>query len=126
MRAIDTDVLIRVLTGDEPRQCAIGESFIEDGAWVSIPVLLESLWTLGSVYRQDAAAIARVVAMLLVHDRLILQDADAVTAALEEFRSRRSVGFSDCLILVLARKAGHLPLGTFDKSLAKLTGAQRL
>jgi predicted nucleic acid-binding protein len=36
------------------------------------------------------------------------------------------VGFSDCLILEVARKAGHLPLGTFDRELGRLEGAQRL
>jgi len=36
------------------------------------------------------------------------------------------VGFSDCLLLELARKAGHLPLGTFDRNLSKLPGAQSL
>jgi predicted nucleic acid-binding protein len=37
-----------------------------------------------------------------------------------------SVSFSDCLVLEVARKVGHLPLGTFDRDLAKLDGAQRL
>jgi predicted nucleic acid-binding protein len=36
------------------------------------------------------------------------------------------LGFSDCLVLESARKAGHLPLGTFDRDLAKLDGAERL
>jgi predicted nucleic acid-binding protein len=38
----------------------------------------------------------------------------------------RTLGFSDCMMLEVARKAGHLPLGTFDKALAKLDGAQLL
>jgi len=49
-----------------------------------------------------------------------------VAQALARFRSRPSLGFSDCLVLEIARKAGHLPLGTFDRGLAKLEGAQRL
>jgi predicted nucleic acid-binding protein len=36
------------------------------------------------------------------------------------------VTFEDCLILESARKAGHLPLGTFDKALGRLEGAQTL
>jgi predicted nucleic acid-binding protein len=36
------------------------------------------------------------------------------------------VSFSDCLVLEVARKSGHLPLGTFDRELGKLDGAQRL
>lgn len=57
---------------------------------------------------------------------LTLQDADAVAAALESFRRRPALGFSDCLLLELARKAGHLPLGTFDRDLSKRDGAQKL
>jgi hypothetical protein len=54
-----------------------------------------------------------------------LQDSDAVTATLAHFRRRPSLGFSDCLVLEVARKAGDLPLGTFARELAKLDGAQR-
>jgi predicted nucleic acid-binding protein len=36
------------------------------------------------------------------------------------------VGFADCLILEIARKAGHIPVGTFDRELAKLEGAARV
>jgi predicted nucleic acid-binding protein len=64
--------------------------------------------------------------MLLNHQDLTLQDSDAVAAAVERFRRRPALGFSDCLVLEVARKAGHLPLGTFDRNLAKLDGVERL
>jgi predicted nucleic-acid-binding protein len=64
--------------------------------------------------------------MLLNHKGLTLQDPDAVAAALDLFRSRPALGFSDCLMLHLARKAGHVPLGTFDRALAKTPGTQKL
>ena len=51
---------------------------------------------------------------------------DVVAAAPEHFRERPALGFSDCLILEVARKAGHLPLGTFDRELDKLAGTQKL
>jgi predicted nucleic-acid-binding protein len=126
MRAVDTNLIVRIIARDDSRQAEAAESFIEESAWVSIPVLLQSLWTLGTVYRRDAAGIAQAIEMLLTHDHLALQDADAVASALEQFRARPSLGFADCLILALARKAGHLPLGTFDRTLGKLPGAQRL
>ena len=64
--------------------------------------------------------------MLLNHKDLTLQNSDVVAAALDLFRSRPVLGFLDCLILHLARKAGHMPLGTFDRNLAKVEGAQKL
>jgi predicted nucleic acid-binding protein len=49
-----------------------------------------------------------------------------VAAALATFRSRPALGFTDCLLLEVARKAGHLPLGTFDRNLSKIDGAEKL
>ncbi len=126
MRAADTNVLLRIIVRDDPRQVETAESFIEQGAWVSILALAETVWNLGSNYDQGVDAIVRAVNMLLSHERLVLQDADVVEAALDLFRSRPSLGFSDCLMLEMARKAGHLPLGTFDRRLARIPGAVRL
>jgi predicted nucleic-acid-binding protein len=64
--------------------------------------------------------------MLLAHEHLTVQDADAVAAALEQFQARSGLSFSDCLVVEIARKAGHMPLGTFDRRLAQVEGAQRL
>jgi predicted nucleic acid-binding protein len=49
-----------------------------------------------------------------------------VEAALGRFRRRSAPDFSDCLVLEIARKAGNLPLGTFDRALGKIDGAARL
>lgn len=81
---------------------------------------------LTSVYELHAPALATAVDMLLNHRDLTVQDADVVAAALQLFRKKPAVNFSDCLVLEVARKAGHLPLATFDRDLAKLDGAQRL
>jgi predicted nucleic-acid-binding protein len=54
------------------------------------------------------------------------QDPDVVQAALDNFRKRSKVGFSDCMVLEVARKAGHSPLGTFDRQLGKLEGVEGL
>ena len=126
MRAVDTDVLVRLVTRDDPRQAALADEFVATGAWVSHLVLVETTWVLSAVYELDARAIAIAVEMLLSHDTLSIAEPDVVRAALSHYRKRPSVGFSDCLILEAARAAGHLPLGTFDRDLGKLAGAQRL
>ncbi len=126
MRAVDTNILVRLVTRDDAKQAAAAEVFIAPGAWVSHLVLVEAMWVLASVYELGPAAIATAVEMLLNHRDLSLQDADVVTAALAHFRKRPKLGFSDCLVLEVARKAGHMPLGTFDRDLSKLDGAQRL
>ncbi len=124
MRAVDTNILVRLIARDDRRQAALADGFIEKGAWVPILVLAEAVWVLATVYGRDDAALATAIALLLDHRTLVLQDADVVATALDVFRSRRGPGFSDCLILELARKAGHLPLGTFDRRLARMDGAQ--
>lgn len=126
MRAVDTNVLVRLATRDDDRQTAAAEAFVTAGAWVPQLVLVEAMWVLASVYDLEAEKIATAVEMLLQHRDLTIQDADAVAAALEQFRRRPALGFSDCLILEVARKAGHLPLGTFDRTLATLEGAHAL
>ena len=109
MRAVDTTVLVRLVTHDDPKQVAAAEAFVAGGAWVPHVVLAETLWVLGSVYE-------------LGHSRL----ATAVASALAQYRKKPALTFSDCLVLESARKAGHLPLGTFDRVLGKLEGTQRL
>ncbi len=126
MRAVDTNVLVRLIARDEPKQTAAAEEFVAEGAWVSMIVLTEAIWVLASVYEINAAGQARAVDMLLDHRDLTIQDREIVAAALALFRNRPAVGFSDCLILETARKAGHLPLGTFDGKLGRVIGAQRL
>ena len=126
MRAVDTNVLVRLVSRDDARQVASAEAFVAQGAWVSHLVLVEAVRVLSSVYERDAAAIAAAVEMLLDHKDLTLQDPDVVKSALALFRKKRSPGFSDCLVLEVARKSGHLPLGTFDRDLGKQDGAQRL
>jgi predicted nucleic-acid-binding protein len=126
MRAVDTNLLVRIIIRDNIGQAKAADAFIAGGAWVSILALAEVVWVLGTVYALDAAELATAVEILLDHRDLALQDSDAVAAALSLFRKRPALGFSDCLMLELARKAGHLPLGTFDRALGRVNGAERL
>jgi predicted nucleic-acid-binding protein len=126
MRAVDTNVLVRLFARDDAAQTASAEDFIENGAWVSIPALIELLWVLSSAYEKRPCDLMTTIEMLLKHRQLVVQDADAVEAALELFRARPALGFNDCLVLQSARKAGHLPLGTFDRKLAQIEGTEKL
>jgi len=126
MRALDTNVLVRLIARDDARQTAAAESFIEGGAWVSVLALAETTSVLSSVYGVGSGELAAAIGMLLDHTDLVIQEEEAVARSLELFRARPGLGFSDCLLVELARKAGHLPVATFDRNLAKVDGAQRL
>lgn len=123
MRAVDTNVLVRLLTRDDARQVKAAEAFVAAGAWVSHLTLAETTWVLDAVYDRTPAEIATAIEMLLSHQTLTIQDQDVVGAALVHFRALPRLSFSDCLVLEVARKAGHVPLGTFDRDLARLPGA---
>lgn len=126
MRAVDTNLLVRLIVRDDASQVSAAEEFVAAGAWVSHLVLAETLWVLDAVHERTPVQLAAAVELMLNHEQLAMQDPDVVERALAHFRARPMLGFSDCLVLEIARKAGHLPLGTFDRGLARLDGVQRL
>ena len=67
MRAVDTNVLVRLITRDDARQTASADAFVEKGAWVSVLALAEAVWVLEAVYKRNAAGLATAIEMLLKH-----------------------------------------------------------
>ncbi len=128
MHAVDTNVLIRALTGDDPVLGPRAVAFIRDQGpvWISHCVLMEALWVLEAVYEQAKPQLVQALIRILDNRDLVLEDPAVVRLALEHYQGRGSVSFDDCLILARAKGAGHLPLATFDKGLAKAEGAVSL
>ena len=127
MRAVDTNVLVRLITRDDLKQATDAEAFVmQSGGWVGHLVLAETTWVLSTVYDHPPAEIVRALEILVNHAHLTTQDADVVAVALEHYRRHPRVDFFDYLVLEIARKAGHLPVGTFDRQFAKLAGAQQI
>ena len=126
MRAVDTNVLVRLIVRDDPEQVDRAEAFVAQGAWVPLLVFVEACWVLDSVYGLNRTRIGSVVGMLLDHDRLTLQDEDVVRKAHSTFERGRSIGFSDCMIVEAARKAGHVPVGTFDRKMTRPDGTHQV
>ncbi|HEV8145858.1 MAG TPA: PIN domain-containing protein [Bryobacteraceae bacterium] len=126
MRAVDTNVLVRIIARDDSPQTAAADRFIEPTAWISSVVLAEAAWVLRRVYKLAPPELVATIETLLGHRNLVIQDAEAMAAALELFRARPALGFNHCVILETARRAGHRPLGTFDRALGKVDGTIRL
>jgi predicted nucleic-acid-binding protein len=126
MHAADTNVLVRLVARDNPGQLATARAFVAGGVWASQLVLAETAWVLQASYGFDDAELVTALEMLLNHKGLSVQDADVALSAVSLFKKRPALGFADCLILETARKAGHLPLGTFDRELGKVDGARRI
>lgn len=102
------------------------EAYVKPSAWLSHVVLAEAVWVLDAVYGVKSAQMAAGIETLLDHESLVLENAEVMAAALAQVRRHPSVGFSDCLVVEIARGAGHGPLGTFDRRLARLDGAVRV
>ena len=126
MVSVDTNVLIRLMAEDDAAQLSAAKDFIRQPAWISHLVLMETIWVLSTAYKRSHSELVKAVEILLSHINLSIQEPDVVGSALSLFKQKPSLGFSDCMILEIARKAGHLPLGTFDRGLAKIDGAEQI
>jgi predicted nucleic-acid-binding protein len=114
--ALDTNVIVRVVTADDPRQLKIALKVFEaDSLWVCKTVLLETEWVLRYSYRLDPGSIYEVFRKLLGYSRFKVEDRDSVLRALMLFE--RGLDFADALHLASSGEAGRF--ATFDRPLAK-------
>ena len=82
MIAVDTDVLVRVFTGDDPQQTAAAQSVLAAGrVWIAKTVLLEAAWVLRSLYGFEEIAIRDAFTKLLGLKNVQAEDAGAVAGA---------------------------------------------
>lgn len=131
MIAVDTNVLVRLLTRDDDDQAQRAQALFDassdtDGAlFVLDMVLAEVCWTLERSYNRSRGDIARAVRALLDNSTLRLESAAAVDAALMLFEAGSS-GFPDCLIVTKARQAGCMNTVTFDRRMDGLPGVKIL
>ena len=83
MTSVDTNVLIRLLTGDDPRQTAVAKSlFATETIWIAKTVLLETAWVLSSRHGFEDDAIAKAFTKLFGRDNVYVEDEGSVTAAI--------------------------------------------
>ncbi len=123
VRAVDTNILVRLLEQDDPAQSVAADAYQKAGGplWVSHIVLVETVWVLLSAFSRSKKEVLGVLDALLSNVDIHLQEEQIVNAAIEIYRISKA-DFSDCLVLETARANGHLPLATFDKNLSKLPG----
>ena len=77
MLAVDTNVLARPLARDDARQALVADQAVGKGAWISHLVLVEAIWVLDAVYARTPQQLIAALDLLLVHESLVLQDAEA-------------------------------------------------
>ena len=123
MIGLDTNVLVRFLTQDDVRQAAVATRLIEKEltasrpGFISLVVLSELCWVLGSIYSATAQELLATVQDLLNTPQFQIERREAVQAAVARLKttSTRKAGFVDALIAAIAQDTGCAKTVTFDK-----------
>jgi predicted nucleic-acid-binding protein len=122
---IDTNVLVRYITQDDPAQARKATNVIErectDGnrGFVSVVVLLEVVWVVESCYAASRDDVATILRRILESRQLAVQDAEPVWQALSAFE-RTNSDFADCLVAALATASGCTKVVTFDRKATRV------
>ena len=127
MIALDTNVLVRFLTGDDPAQQADASVFLErltpeEPGFIAREVVLELVWVLSHGYGAPRQRIAEILAELLETRGLLFETAADVAHAAAEY-GRGGPEFADRMILAAAQRMEAVPLHTFDGRLSRLRDA---
>lgn len=116
MIAIDTNIVVRYLTGDHPDQSARARAVVDAGpVFVPVTVLLEVEWVLRSAYRQRPPDIARALRAFGGLPGVTYDEALIVAEALDS--AERGMDFADALHL--GKSGGDQGFMTFDQRLIK-------
>lgn len=124
MIGLDTNVVVRYLTQDDPRQAQIATRLIdgkltaEQPGFISAIVLAELLWVLENLYSVTREELAECAERLLRARQLVIEHAAAVQLAVRTSRRARC-GLVDGLIAEIAREKGCERVVTFDRRAAK-------
>jgi predicted nucleic-acid-binding protein len=126
MIGLDTNVLVRYMMQDDPKQSAKASRLIESltpeiPGFVPLVALVELVWVLISCYDLTREQIAEALDALLRAKEIVLDRAEQVAQALRVFRAS-SADFADCLIERTAAAAGCDKTMTFDSGAAKGAG----
>lgn len=131
MAALDTNVLVRYLVGNDAAQHAAAAKLIRSAVragamlYVPITVTLELEWVLRSNFGLPKEQVTAHLAALLAAVEPSFESEPAIEIALAQYR-KSSADFADCVHIALAHVAGQSPLWTFDRGASKVRGAKLL
>jgi len=116
MLAIDTNIIVRLLTRDDAAQAARARALIEDNdVFVGDTVMLETEWVLRAVYGFSPEAVVRALRAFAGMARVTLENPDIIAAALSH--AEAGLDFADALHL--ASSGGATRFATFDGKLVR-------
>jgi predicted nucleic-acid-binding protein len=125
MIGLDTNVIVRYLTQDDPRQGELANKMISKSSsqgellWISQITLCETIWVLERSYKISKEEVINILNILLQTQELVFENHDIVWQALQDFQTCQTVGFVDCLIGRQNISNGCTFAYTFDKDAVK-------
>ena len=120
MIGLDTNVLVRYLTQDDPDQAALATRIVEKEltedapGFIGLVVLVETAWVLQRLYRASAEEIRETMIDLLGSRSIVVENRDVVTRAIA-LSKQNSCGFADAVIAASAFDAGCEKVISFDR-----------
>lgn len=130
MIGIDSNILLRLLTADDPTQLEAVERLlapfeaVPESILLNNIVLAETFWTLARGYRFDRTAQAVALRHLVETYSFRFEDRDILLQAMNLFETSQA-GFADCLIVALNAAAGCEYTASFDEGMSELPGVVR-
>ena len=127
MTGLDTNILVRYLTQDDPIQSPLATQIMQkrlsaaNPGFISLVAMVETVWVLDRAYGFDTQEVAAAIERLLQIETLVLEHEQEVFEAMIMLRAGRG-GFADTLVGVLGAKAGCSSTLTFDRKAARLPG----
>jgi len=127
MRAVDTNILVRYVVNDDPKQAAVVERVWlecetnQEAIFIPLLVLCELMWVLSRLYAQTKPQLIEVLEKLLAVGVFRFEQESAVRRSLEHYR-RGKATFADYVIGEISRRAGCRDTVTFDRDLRGAPG----
>jgi len=124
---IDTNVLIRHLTGEPPEQAERATRFLAETASLQLPDLIvaETVYALESVYRVPRDQIAVSIRSMVTSDRLQVADLPLLLRTIEVYQRHR-LAFADSYLVACAERSGILAVVSFDKQISRVGTVRRI
>ena len=124
---LDTNVLIRHLTGDPPEMAARASAYLLSGRDLVLSdlVVAEIVYVLESFYQQTRQQVAGLVAAVVSSSRYQVQDRDLLIRSLEIYLDHR-IDFTEAYLAATAEKVGITEIASFDRAIDRVPTITRV
>jgi predicted nucleic-acid-binding protein len=128
---VDSNVLLRLVLADDPRQHRAAQAFIDartasDPVYISNMVIAEFMWVLQRTYKLERSVVVELVAGFLDTDDAVFADRTTLSAFVEKARSNTKAGLADLFVSLSGKTYGCGHTVTFDRQAARTVDGMEL